>query len=332
MASKAVEVEAEVVGGDELSVQYKPASIDANFDDLEERVRKMVADYEGAVYDMSKDENVAAAKRDRAYLNGIVKQIDERRKAVKREYTKPLAAFEDRCKRIAGIAGGAADAIKAQLDEAEERRRDAAYAILKDYYEEVADLLAPVVPYERVHDEKWLNKSFGEVRAKRAVDERVGRLASDWESLKARRGGMRHYEEAERELFRTLDLGAALAAARAADEEDARIAEMKAAIGPEPATPEPAPGPAPEPEPAPAREPRRALGPQPAPAPVPQPEPQRIIAPVPGEERKPWVVIIPSATRTDMLALAKLLAQTNVDGVIKQGSLALVAMREASRG
>lgn len=328
MASKAVDVEAEVVGGEELSVQYKPASIDANFDDLEERVRKMVADYEGAVYDMSKDENVAAAKRDRAYLNGIVKQIDERRKAVKREYTKPLAAFEDRCKRIAGIAGGAADAIKAQLDEAEERRRDAAYAILKDYYEEVADLLAPVVPYERVHDEKWLNKSFGEVRAKRAVDERVGRLASDWESLKARRGGMRHYEEAERELFRTLDLGAALAAARAADEEDARIAEMKAAIGPEPATPEPAP----EPEPAPAREPRRAPGPQPAPAPVPQPEPQRIIAPVPGEERKPWVVIIPSATRTDMLALAKLLAQTNVDGVIKQGSLALVAMREASRG
>lgn len=326
MASKAVEVEAEVVGGEELSVQYKPASIDANFDDLEERVRKMVADYEGAVYDMSKDENVAAAKRDRAYLNGIVKQIDERRKAVKREYTKPLAAFEDRCKRIAGIAGGAADAIKAQLDEAEERRRDAAYAILKGYYEEVADLLAPVVPYERVHDEKWLNKSFGEVRAKRAVDERVGRLASDWESLKARRGGMRHYEEAERELFRTLDLGAALAAARAADEEDARIAEMKAAIEPEPATPEPAPEPAPEPEPAPAREP------QPAPAPVPQPEPQRIIAPVPGEERKPWVVIIPSATRTDMLALAKLLAQTNVDGVIKQGSLALVAMREASRG
>lgn len=326
MASKAVEVEAEVVGGEELSVQYKPASIDANFDDLEERVRKMVADYEGAVYDMSKDENVAAAKRDRAYLNGIVKQIDERRKAVKREYTKPLAAFEDRCKRIAGIAGGAADAIKAQLDEAEERRRDAAYAILKGYYEEVADLLAPVVPYERVHDEKWLNKSFGEVRAKRAVDERVGRLASDWESLKARRGGMRHYEEAERELFRTLDLGAALAAARAADEEDARIAEMKAAIEPEPATPEPAP------EPAPAREPRRAPEPQPAPAPVPQPEPQRIIAPVPGEERKPWVVIIPSATRTDMLALAKLLAQTNVDGVIKQGSLALVAMREASRG
>lgn len=332
MASKAVEVEADVVGGEELSVQYKPASIDANFDDLEERVRKMVADYEGAVYDMSKDENVAAAKRDRAYLNGIVEQIDERRKAVKREYTKPLAAFEDRCKRIAGIAGGVADAIKAQLDEAEERRRDAAYAILKDYYEEVADLLAPVVPYERVHDEKWLNKSFGEVRAKRAVDERVGRLASDWESLKAQRSGMRHYEEAERELFRTLDLGSALAAARAADEEDARIAEMKAAIEPEPATPEPAPEPAPEPDPAPAREPRRAPEPQPAPAPVPQPEPQRIIAPVPGEERKPWVVIIPSATRTDMLALAKLLAQTNVDGVIKQGSLALVAMREASRG
>ena len=116
-------VEAEIIEPEEaseLTVAYSPAVIEANFDALEAHVRRLVADYEGATYDMGKDENVKAAKRDRAYLNGIAKEIDERRKAVSREYTKPLAAFEDRCKAVAGIAKQAADGIKAQLDEAEE--------------------------------------------------------------------------------------------------------------------------------------------------------------------------------------------------------------------
>ena len=98
-------VEAEIIEPEEaseLTVAYSPAVIEANFDALEAHVRRLVADYEGATYDMGKDGNVKAAKRDRAYLNGIAKEIDERRKAVSREYTKPLAAFEDRCKAVAG--------------------------------------------------------------------------------------------------------------------------------------------------------------------------------------------------------------------------------------
>lgn len=118
-------------------------------------MRKLVADYEGATYDMSKDENVKAAKRDRTYLNGIAKQIDERRKAVAREYTAPLTAFEDRCKAVAGIAKQAADGIKAQLDDAEAERQARAYAKLREHYEEFAGLLAPVVPYERFHEKQY---------------------------------------------------------------------------------------------------------------------------------------------------------------------------------
>lgn len=164
-------VKAEIIEPEEaseLTVAYSPAVIEANFDALEAHVRRLVADYEGATYGMGKDENVKAAKRDRAYLNGIAKEIDERRKAVSREYTKPLAAFEDRCKAVAGIAKQAADGIKAQLDEAEEERQLRAYAKLREHYEEFAGLLAPVVPYERFHEKQWTNKTFGEVKAFKA--------------------------------------------------------------------------------------------------------------------------------------------------------------------
>lgn len=330
--AKAVKVEAEVVeDGRELVVTCTPAEIEANFDALEERVRRMVADYDGATYDMSDDGNVKAAKRDRTFLNGIVKQIDERRKAVKREYLRPLDAFEARCKEISGIAKGASDAIKAQLDEAERLRRERAYAALEAHSGEVADLLAPVVPYSRVHEDRWLNKTVGEARAKQLLEEKVGLLAEDWDTLKGQRGSMGHYEVAERELFRTLDLGAALKAARQADEEEARLAEMKAAMEPEPQpAPMPAPQPMPQQAPAPMPQPEPQQAPQQATAPM-QGERERIIAPKPGEPRTPWVVVIPEATRSDMEGLAKLLKMSDVSGRIVSGTLEQV-YRKAVQG
>lgn len=322
-AAEATEVKPEIVEeGGELVVTCRPSDIEANSDALEDRVRRMVADYEGAAYDMSDDGNVRAAKRDRTYLNGIVKQIDERRKAVKREYLRPLDAFEARCKEISGIAKGASDAIKAQLDEAERLRRERAYAALEAHYGEVADLLAPVVPYSRVHEDRWLNKTVGEVKAKQLLEEKVGLLAEDWDTLKGQRGSMGHYEVAERELFRTLDLGAALKAARQADEEDARLEEMKAAMeperAPEPGPADPAPEPAPQPMPAPAPQPARAVQ-------------EPVIAPRPGEPRTPWVVIVPEATRSDMEGLAKLLQMSEVSGRIVAGTLEQV-YRKAVQG
>ena len=205
--SKAEEVVAEVVEEQEASsliVTYAPSSIEANFDALEKRVRKTVELYEGATYDLTKADKIKEAKNDRSYLNGLKNEIEERRKAVKREYNKPLAAFEKRCKEITSIIDGASDGIKTQLDEAEERRRAGARAALEAHYREFAELLAPVVPYERLHDDKWLNKSFGEVKAKKALEEKVSAVARDWDTLKAQRDSMAHYEVAERELFRLL--------------------------------------------------------------------------------------------------------------------------------
>ena len=229
------QVEAEVIEAEAttLEVTYTEATIASNMDALEAHVKKVVADYEGATYDLTSAQAIKEAKHDRSYLNGIKKEIDERRKAVKREYNKPLDAFERRCKQITAIIDESTDAIKAQLDEAEQTRKDALYSRLQQHYEEFAGLLAPVVPYERLHEPQWLNKTFGEIKAQQALEAKVSDVARDWETLKAQQEAMPHYADAEREFFRTLDLGAALNAARLADEEDQRIAELKAAMAPE---------------------------------------------------------------------------------------------------
>lgn len=309
------QVEAEVIETEAttLEVTYTEATIASNMDALEAHVKKVVADYEGATYDLTSAQAIKEAKHDRSYLNGIKKEIDERRKAVKREYNKPLDAFERRCKQITAIIDESTDAIKAQLDEAEQTRKDALYSRLQQHYEEFAGLLAPVVPYERLHEPQWLNKTFGEIKAQQALEAKMSDVARDWETLKAQQEAMPHYADAEREFFRTLDLGAALNAARLADEEDQRIAELKAAMAPEP-EPEPMPEPEPEPIEIPAPVPMSAPMPAPMPAPV-------------AEPLEAWTVEVPRATRSQMQALASTLKAQGITGSIRRGTPAQVAAR-----
>lgn len=324
----AEEVVAEVIeeqGAPDLVVTYSPSVISANFDAMEDSIRAKVADYEGAKYDLTKDESIKEAKNDRLYLNGLKKEIDERRKAVKREYNKPLAAFEKRCKEITSIIDGASDGIKAKLDQAEEDRKSRAMAKLKEHYETFAELLAPVVPYERLHEKQWLNRSFGEVKAKKALEAKVSKLAGDWETLKSQFEGEPYYEEAERELFATLDLGAAITAARKAAEEAARIAELKAAM-----EPEPEPEPQPEPEAVgnwyPGGSPMQEIGERIGPAPVPRTAPRPATAPQPSDAT-PCVMVIDSATTEQMQSIGRFAGSIGVSGVFKRGTLQQVYER-----
>lgn len=320
MADESTEVRAETVEDGGLAVTYSPAVIEANFDALERRVDETIAGYAEARYDLATDDAVREAKRDRAYLNGIAKEIGERLRTVKREYMRPYDEFEGRAKAITAKVKAAADNVKAQLDEAEARRRASAKGILREYYGEMAELLVPVVPYERIHEDRWLNKTFGEMKAKAAIDEKVAKIASDWDVLKAQRD-MPRYAEAERAFFETLDLGAALAAAREAEEADERIARMREAVEGPAEAPEPAPAPvvaAPEPVAAP---------PDPAPAP-----PAPVAPPAPAEEACPWVIVVPSATRPQMEHAAKTMRVYGVQGVIRKGTVAQVYAREAADG
>lgn len=335
-----IEAEAEVIEEptDQLVVRFSPASIEANFAALDAYVDGLLAPYSDASYDLTTPEAIKLAKNDRKYLNGLFKDIDERRKAVKREYSRPLDEFDARVGAITVKIKAASDRIKRELDGAEEARRAQKYAELAEHYEGFAGLLAPVVPYSRLHEDRWLNKTYRMDKACDELDAKVEKVAADWETLKAQ-GDMPHYELAEREFFRTLDLGAALNAARAAAEEDERIAELKQAMEPaeqapergdavpvvmeggtnhgtteevyadEPVPPRPA-------EPAP-------VDPAP-PAPVMESAPP---APVEEDAPRPWVMVIPAATRAQIMALARDARAYGITGEMKGGTLAQVYER-----
>lgn len=304
--SNVLEVNAEVIEDKGLAVSFIPAEIQANFDELDAKVDSMIAGYTDAVYDLTSQETIKQAKRDRTYLNGIVKEIDDRRKAVKRDYMRPYNEFEARANEITKKVKDASNNIKNQLDEAEETRKEELYGQLRQHYEDFAGVLAPVVPYERVHDPKWLNKTFGLIKAQNAIEEKTSKIASGWETLKAQKS-MSHYEVAERVFFETLDLGEALNAAHVAEEKDRQIAELREAVEEIQEEPEHYEEEAPEPEPIPEPTYEPATMPEQA-APIYEqevpmaPAPPAPVMPTPAP-RIPCVMVIEAASTDQMIEI-----------------------------
>lgn len=264
-----IEVDAEVIedGEQDLSVHTLPGQISANFDALEARVDAILKDYEGWQPSAESAEDVRQCANTRKYLNGLAKQIDERRKAVKNEYLRPLNAFESRSNAIRDKIKQTVARIQAVEKEADEARKRDKENQLREHYEAVAGLLADVVPYEAIADPKWLNKSPHVETCKKELEDRCRKVASDWDALKSLDLG-EFYEQAELRFFQTLDLGEATAWAHKLAEDKRRLDAMKAEMASYREE---------EPEPA-DYQPEEA---QPAPQPVPQPAPVPVTAPVP---------------------------------------------------
>lgn len=327
-----VEVAAEVIDPEpsrtELDVAFKPGDIAANFDQMHRMVDAILEPYEGWEPSADSVEDVKQCASERKYLNGLAKQVDERRKAVKAEYLKPLNEFEAKANGVRDRIKEAADKLHAVEKEADEYRRTERANALMEHYEGFAGLLAPVVPYERLADPKWLNKSVTLKKAVEELEARVQKVAADWESLKAL--GLEFHDAAEAQFFRTLDLGEAVAYNAKLAEDRRRIEEMQAAMAPEPEpepTPEPTPGPASADEWAPQDQEilQQAYAPQPPIQPAPAYEP----APEPSV---PMVMVVDACTVSQAKEIGRFCGSIGVTGCFKRGTLREVFRKEFADG
>lgn len=336
-AVEVVEVEAEIIDGGaneepqkaEPTVTNNPGNIEANFDALEAYVDSILETYEGWEPSAENAEDVKQCDREKKYLNGLASQLDTRRKAVKTEYLQPLNAFEDRANRIRDKIKATAKRLDDVKKQAEQAEKDAKYNALQAHYEEYAELLAPVVPYSRIHDPKWLNKRPTLPQAIKELEAKVGKIASDWDSLKKR--NLEFYEVTEAFFFEHLDLGAAFAYNDKLVEDRKRIEELKQAMPPEEEEQEDDPTPVPVPEPAPIPAPSPISTPQPIQAPVvaSAPQPMPVTMPEPAApDASPYVMVISSATLDQVQRIGRFSGSIGVTGVFKRGTLADAYMRE----
>ncbi len=235
--SDAIQVDAEVVEATALSmpkmpeVAFHPASIYADFDAMVDWATALKAVYESAEF--SEDEQgYREAKAARAAIRTYIRDIDARRKAVKAEYSAPLMSFEARVKLVTGALGDAADACDEFVKGWEDAGKRRKYEAIETEYEEFAPLLVDVLPFRRFYDlmqqrgRKWGNKTPSVAKCIDEMQEDVQRIADDLEAVHEIQTG--HPDVAERTFWQTLDVAEARRQARAADDEDERIAALKA--------------------------------------------------------------------------------------------------------
>lgn len=224
---------------------------------LKKNVDEKLADYVD-VKSIEKDEDFKAAKKYRAAVNDVKKPIEAQRKAAKKKYSDLLKTFDKTIGEITAPIDKLSDEYKAEIDRYDGECRARRLTALKGHYYDLAGEMGPLVPYERIADDRWLNASFGEVKAKNIIERRVGELLHQFKFV----NGLDYADESEKAWAvawwtRTLpaDSGEVAAAVAAHREEVAKAAalvstyEQATASKPEPVPLDPEPVPAEHPEP-----------------------------------------------------------------------------------
>lgn len=223
---------------------------------LKKNVDEKLADYMDVKH-IEKDEDFKAAKKYRTAVNAVKEPIEEQRKAAKKKYRDLLKTFDETIGEITAPIDKLSDKYKAEIDRYDGECRKRRLTALKGHYYDLAGEMGPLVPYERIADDKWLNASFGEVKSKNIIERRVGELLHQFKFV----NGLDYADESEKAWAvawwaRTLPADSSeVAAAVAAHREEAAKAaalvstyEQATAPAPEP-DPEPLPDEQPEPEP-----------------------------------------------------------------------------------
>lgn len=226
---------------------------------LKESVDEKLADYVD-VKRIEKDEDFKAAKKYRAAVNDVKKPIEAQRKAAKKKYSDLLKTFDKTIGEITAPIDRLSDEYKAEIDRYDGECRARRLAALKGHYYDLAGEMGPLVPYERIADDRWFNASFGEVKAKNIIERRVGELLHQFKFV----NGLDYADESEKAWAvawwtRTLpaDSGEVAAAVAAHREEVAKAASLVSTYEQATASKsEPVPEPVPlDPEPVPAEHP-----------------------------------------------------------------------------
>lgn len=125
-----------------------------NYEELKGQLTEALEHYKGLIYT---EDTINQAKKDRAGLNKLADAIDTRRREMKARYLAPYEAFEAQAKELTTMVKNQAAEIDAQVKAFDDARKAEKMEHIKTRYAAIMGKLADLVPYQKIHDKKWLN-------------------------------------------------------------------------------------------------------------------------------------------------------------------------------
>lgn len=188
------------------ALEELPRELSFNFDELKAELIAQLDRYNGLVIT---EDAIKVGKEDRAKLNKLKTAIENRRKEIKKQWNEPYTRFEAKIKEIVALIDQPIAAIDSQLNAYEDQRKKEKECQIYDIYHEVVPAeIQGILIFDRIFDQKWLNKGVSVESIKDELEILANRVQSDVEALKT--VDPEHAAAVRREYYRTLDLGTAM--------------------------------------------------------------------------------------------------------------------------
>ena len=163
----------------QVVVNQTPGTVTWNYEDLKKAIANALKVFKETEYD---DSNIAQAKKDRAMLNKLSKQVNDRKKEIKEKCLEPFKPIDEEAKDLVAIIQEPIKVIDERLDEYEKARKAKAKAVIMDYMEEAfkgIDREVAQKAEDELYNTKWENATARKSEWQTAIDKRAEILRSD---------------------------------------------------------------------------------------------------------------------------------------------------------
>lgn len=195
-------------------------NVECNFDEIKTALAEKVEKYKSLVYN---DEQIGEAKKDRAELNKMVTEIENKRKEVKKVINIPYDSFELKIKELVELIKSPISEIDAQVKNYEETQKEAKRVAIDELF---ASLVGDCeIQLNRIFSDKWLNASTtlkvieGEIRG------HIGYFNRDMEVITNLQS--KHFEQLKKMYLNTYDLGLVMSEKNKLDEAERTVIEAQ---------------------------------------------------------------------------------------------------------
>jgi hypothetical protein len=189
----------------ELQIKFEQGSISTNLAKLKDELQEIASKYEGVVVS---EDAVTIAKKDLSELRKLSKEIDDRRKQVKKEWNKPFTEFESEVKSALEILNEPISLIDGQIKEFERQQKADKEQHCRELFESSVGEYAEYIEFSDVFRDTWLNKSTTDNEILSDISGARLKVSTDLEAIKALNSEFEN--EVIAEYKRTGELSAAI--------------------------------------------------------------------------------------------------------------------------
>ena len=186
----------------EFKVDQHPGELIGNFEELNAWMDAQLEKYRGLVFS---DDQMADAKKTRAALNRVAKELNDRKISVKNEFCAPYFKFEDQIKQLIGKVKEVNEGIDSQIRAYESAQKAEKRKRIEDWWAENG---RHTVELEKIWKDSWLNTTCSDEKWMRELEAEKVRISNDIYtlSLMADKERPEKLDFLLREYMKTLDV------------------------------------------------------------------------------------------------------------------------------